>query len=241
METLTHVLLAELDSGTHGLRERELLPRLHAQEQTRYRSFSAAHRRESWLAGRALLLTALEQVTGGAEPGALRTADSGGVSYDTAPVHINLSHSGGLLAAAVASHPVGVDVERRRSRDVATQAARMFCPDEARKLDTVEESGRLALFYELWTLKEAACKAAGLSIWDGLGKACMDLDAGRCRLGAPFPSGPWRLMHASLAGDWHLAVAIRDSTDLRVQCRRRDRLGAWTAEPLTAAILLHGD
>jgi 4'-phosphopantetheinyl transferase len=234
-------VLAELESDTHPQRERELLPRLHADEQARYQGFSVARRRESWLAGRALLLTALEQVTGEAEPVALRTADSGGVSYDAAPVHINLSHSGELLAAAVASHPVGVDIERRRARAVATQAARVFCPDEARKLEAEGESGRLALFYELWTLKEAACKAAGLSIWDGLGNACFDLDSGRCRLTAPFPAGPWHLMHAEFADDWHLAVAVRGSTGLEVQCRRLDGQGTWAAEALTATVLLHGD
>jgi 4'-phosphopantetheinyl transferase len=163
------------------------------------------------------------------------------VDYGAAAVHLNLSHSGDLLAAAVAYHPVGVDIEHRRPRAVATQAARVFCPGEARALDAEEEVGRLALFYKLWTLKEAACKAAGLSIWDGLGKACFEFEAGRCRLAAPFPAGPWDLMHAGLAGDWHLAVAVRGSTGLEVQCRRLDGQGTWVAEPPTTTLMFHGD
>lgn len=227
----TRVLLTELDRGGHAERERTLLPRLHPEEQARYHGFSAAARRESWLAGRALLLAALEQTGGDADPGVLRTATSGGVRYEAAALHLNLSHSGTLLAAAVSRWRVGIDIERIRPRTVAAQADRVFCAGEALAMAELKEQVRLARFFQLWTLKEAASKAAGLSIWDGLGKACFDLDAGRCHLTAPFPAGPWRFAHAGFDGDWRLAVAVQGAA-LKLSCRCSDPRGGWNSKPL---------
>ncbi|HEY1992115.1 MAG TPA: 4'-phosphopantetheinyl transferase superfamily protein [Gammaproteobacteria bacterium] len=235
---MTQVLLTELDAAGHAEREATLLPRLHAEEQARYRGFSAEARRRSWLAGRALLLTALAQALDGVDARALRTAASGGVAYQAAPLHLNLSHSGALLAAAVSRQPVGVDIEHIRPRAVVTQADRVFCADEARALDALQGATRLERFFQLWTLKEAACKAAELSIWDGLGKACFDLDTGSCRLAPPFPPGPWRLMQGGFDGDWRLAVAVRgDSLDL--SCRRAAG-GGWNSQSLDPVRMLQG-
>lgn len=227
----TRVLLTELDPAGHAERERTLLPRLHAEEQARYRGFSAAARRESWLVGRALLLAAAQTVLGDVDPGALRTAASGGIEYAAAPLHLNLSHSGALLAAAVSRRPVGIDIERIRPRAVAAQAGRVFCAGEARALEGLDDSARLAVFFQLWTLKEAASKAAGLSIWDGLGKACFDLGTGRGRLAAPFPAGPWRFVHAGFDQDWRLAVALRGDA-LELACHRDDGRGGWHSQVL---------
>jgi 4'-phosphopantetheinyl transferase len=233
----TRILLSELDSTGHAGREHALLPRLHAEEQARYHSFSADARRVSWLAGRALLLAAVETVLGKADPGALRTAASGGIAYAAAPLHLNLSHSGPLLAAAVSHRPVGIDIERIRPRAVAAQTDRVFCPGEARALAGLEDAARLARFFQLWTLKEAASKAAELSIWDGLGKACFDLGVGRCHLAAPFPAGPWRFAHAGFDGDWRLAVAVR-AASLELSCQRGSTTGGWDSQTLDGIQLL---
>jgi 4'-phosphopantetheinyl transferase len=196
-----------LDTASHAAREQRLLPQLATAEQDRYRAFSATPRRQSWLAGRELLLAALVHVQGGADPALLLTAEHGGVQYGDGHVRLNLSHSGGWLAAAASPVPVGIDIERLRPRAVAGQAARVFCPKEAERL--ARESDPLPLFYRLWTLKEAACKAAGLSIWDALRQVCFDLETGRCSLTSPFPPGPWYFIYGSFAPDWRLALALR--------------------------------
>lgn len=219
----TDIYLAPLDTAAHAVRERELLPQLAAAEQARYRGFSAEMRRQSWLAGRELLLSALVHARGEADPTALLTADHGGVRYGRAELHLNLSHSGGWLAAAVAPVPVGIDIERLRPRAVATQAARVFCPEEAAQL--AQKSDPLPLFYRLWTLKEAACKAAGLSIWDALRQACFDLETGRCSLMPPFPPGPWHFIYGDFAPDWRLGLALRGGHSA-VNCWRREA-AAW--------------
>ncbi|HSN18257.1 MAG TPA: 4'-phosphopantetheinyl transferase superfamily protein [Gammaproteobacteria bacterium] len=236
---MTQVLLTELDTAGHAARERILLPRLHAEEQLRYRGFGTETRRQSWLAGRGLLLAALDRVLDEVDPGRLRTAASGGIAYRGAPVHLNLSHSGGLLAAVVSSRPVGIDIERIRPRAIAAQVDRVFCPGEARAMEHLPEDARLARFFQLWTLKEAACKAAQLSIWDGLGKACFDVDAGRCHFAPPFPPHPWRLMHGAFDGDWRLAVAVRDES-LEFTCHRVTD-GRWDTQALDqVGMLLDG-
>lgn len=225
LAAMIRVLVRELDATGHAERERRLLPRLHAEEQARYRGFGAAARQESWLAGRELLLAALGQELDEVDAAALRTAGSGGIRYDSATIHLNLSHSGALLAAAVAPRPVGIDIERVRPRTVAAQVERVFCPVEAQAFSRLSNEARLQRFFQLWTLKEAACKAAGLSIWDGLGGACFDLDTGRCRLSPPFPAGPWRLLHGGFDTGWRLAVAVRDAS-LELSCRRGGP-GTW--------------
>jgi len=232
---MTQVLLTELDTPGHALREATLLSRLHPEEQARYRSFTAEGRRQSWLAGRALLLAALD----GGDPSALRTAASGGVVYQAAPLHLNLSHSGTFLAAVVSQQPVGIDIERIRPRAVAAQADRVFCPDEVRAMQSLPEDARLERFFQLWTLKEAASKAVGLSIWDGLAKACFDLGTGSCRFAPPFPPGPWRLVQGGFDGGWRLAVALHGAP-LELSFRRSAG-SAWDSFVLADPKLLRSD
>ncbi|MFI4967117.1 MAG: 4'-phosphopantetheinyl transferase family protein [Gammaproteobacteria bacterium] len=207
MDFDTQILLSEFNPGSHVARERSLLPQLAAQEQARYRSFSAEARRLSWLAGRELLCAAVARALGTVDAGALLTEDSGGVRYAGGRVHLNLSHSGDWFAAAVAPVAVGVDIERVRPRAVTAQAERVFCANEAASL--VREADPLTAFYRLWTLKEAACKAAELTVWDALQRVCFDLERGRCSFSPPFPAGPWRFMHSAFQPGWRLALALQ--------------------------------
>ena len=233
------VMSTLLDATAHASREQTLLPRLARGEQARYAGFGALARRQTWLAGRALMLAALEQTLGAADPAALLTEPHGGPRYAAADIQLNLSHSGGLLVAALAPSPVGIDVERPRERAVVQEAARIFCPEEAAALAAMPEHARLMRFYTLWTLKEAACKAAGLTVWDSLRRACFELEAGRCRVGPPFPPGPWGFLHAGLAPDWRLALAWQGEAGVpRISCRRWQD-GGWTSETLLGPVFLH--
>jgi len=226
-----------LDPAGHAGRERTLLPRLAAAEQARYATFAAPQRRVTWLAGRALLLALLERSQGHADPLRLITAESGGVAY--APdIHLNLSHSGERLLAALAPVPVGVDLERVRPRAAAGEAARLFCPTEAVTLAALEEPARLTAFYRLWTLKESACKAAGLSVWDGLRHACFDLATREAQLSPPFPSGNWGFLQAALSLDWPWALAWQGGA-AEVEHRHLSA-GGWEDVPLADAVSLRG-
>jgi 4'-phosphopantetheinyl transferase len=82
------------------------------------------------------------------------------------PLHFNLSHSGALVALAVARQPeVGVDVERlSRHADLDGIAESVFTPSEQAALATVPEPERHRRFFRLWTLKEAYSKAMGMGL-----------------------------------------------------------------------------
>lgn len=77
--------------------------------------------------------------------------------------HFNVTHTEGVVVLAVSEgSPVGVDVERiDRPSNFEGLARRFFAPEEAAVIAAAEESQRAALFYRIWTLKEAYVKAIG--------------------------------------------------------------------------------
>lgn len=82
----------------------------------------------------------------------------------------NVSHSGDWLVCAVtAGTPVGVDVEEcKPTRDVMTLARRFFREEEVAAMAACGDGAQCDLFYDLWTLKEAAVKARGSVLVSGL-------------------------------------------------------------------------
>lgn len=227
-----HIML--MDAATAPM-ESALLPRLHPAEQARYRGFDHAARRASWLAGRALMLSTLERVTGSVDPAALRTAESGGVRYGDGPWHLNLSHSHGLMGVALATVPVGLDIEWPRPRLAVGAAERVYTPEEAAQLTPLTAAERQDAFYAFWTLKEAACKTMGLQLWQGLKHARFDLATGRFFPEAPFPGGPWTCLHARLPDGARLALACRAAPPLELQCLRLAAPDRWNKEMLVQA------
>ncbi len=79
------------------------------------------------------------------------------------PLCFNLSHSGGFaLCAFSRDGEVGVDIERVRAfSDLQSLADFVLHPDEADALASLPETNRLAVFFELWTKKEAFVKGLG--------------------------------------------------------------------------------
>lgn len=232
MGTAAHIMLMEASAVPV---EAELLPRLHPDEQARYRGFNHLARRRSWLAGRALMLAALARITGHADAAALRTAASGGVRYRDGDWRLSLSHSHDLMGVALAEMPVGLDIEWPRPRLAVDAAERVYTPEEARELAALPPEQRLDAFYTFWTLKEAACKALGLQLWQGLRHARYDLAAGRFSPEGPFPGGDWACLHARLQGGMRLALAARCTGPVEISCLRLDSSGSWHAETLVQA------
>lgn len=76
----------------------------------------------------------------------------------------NLSHSGALaLVVAVASVPVGIDLEQRRARFDAAALAPLVCgPAEQADPAALPPVLRQRHFLQLWTHKEAYCKLLGM-------------------------------------------------------------------------------
>ena len=239
MPIKAQILFADFVASSHAQRERELLPQLHPLEQERYRAFTHARRRQIWLAGRELVLAALMRHRLHVVPSSLRTDARGAIRYRTGSVHISLSHCGDLLAVALASAPIGVDVERPRPRVCIQQAGGLLAHAEAEYLQALKPARRQAGFYALWTLKEAVTKAAGMNLWDSLRTAVFDLHTRRCAVHPPLPAANWTCMHARTARGWHLALATRGNENLSAfQCWRRTTGGKWLAEHLLEPMVL---
>lgn len=83
-------------------------------------------------------------------------------------LHLSLSHSHGLVACAVASQPVGVDIEvlTRKPRSSLNELAELACtPLQREQLNAIaDEQQRHLQFMQWWSLKEAWFKRAGTGV-----------------------------------------------------------------------------
>jgi phosphopantetheinyl transferase len=124
--------------------------------------------------------------------------------------HFNVSHSGDVAVYALATDPVGVDVELVRAsravrrRDYVAVARRAFGAPVAKRLAGLDEETQEREFLRLWTRHEAALKLDGGGIAARLDGAAPDAWIAELDLGpavvAAVASGPpapvlrrWRL------------------------------------------------
>jgi 4'-phosphopantetheinyl transferase len=156
------------------------------------------------------------------------------------PLRFNLSHTAGLVACAVAlGRDVGVDVEhlfppRFDAQACLEIAAAHFAPSEVADLSAAAPEGRRALFFELWTLKEAYVKARGLGL--ALPLACVAFDAIAPETRARFEPG------VDDAAEWHftrLRPTPRHALALAVRRARGETLAVRVCE--ARADSLHDD
>lgn len=87
----------------------------------------------------------------------------------------NIAHSGeGVLVAMAGSGAVGVDIEAMERRVKAVELARhFFHPGEVAYIEA-EATARDARFFQIWTAKEAYCKAVGLGLGLSLRRFCVE-------------------------------------------------------------------
>jgi 4'-phosphopantetheinyl transferase len=109
----------------------------------------------------------------GAPPASLRWryGHNGKPELTGTPVHVSLSHSGGLTALALADRRrVGVDVQHiRAGLAAARMAARFYPPAEARfVMAGGGPAGQADRFTRLWARKEACLKVTGGRLMAGL-------------------------------------------------------------------------
>src|SRR5688572_29337842 len=105
----------------------------------------------------------------------------------------SLSHTRDLVACAVGTVSVGIDVEAIEPGVKLMPIAReYFTPLEVEGLERCIGAERGSRFYELWTLKEALFKATGLSL-DALKRSSFEFTHGRVVLlpSAPVPACSW--------------------------------------------------
>lgn len=82
------------------------------------------------------------------------------------PLQFNISHSGDYVLLAVAECAVGVDIQRHTRVDFRRLSKRFFSPREVQELtDCDSEADARALYFRLWTQKEAYGKLKGCGIF----------------------------------------------------------------------------
>ncbi|HKO54622.1 MAG TPA: 4'-phosphopantetheinyl transferase superfamily protein [Thermoanaerobaculia bacterium] len=128
--------------------------------------FAEAKRREHTAAGRALLRHVLGEVE-------VERGEGGKPRLASGELHFNISHSGELVAVAIAMEPVGIDVEEiRPTRELLAIARRFFSAEEARRVEQDADQ-----FFRVWTAKEAIVKAIGSGVFDNLRSFTVPEDA----------------------------------------------------------------
>jgi 4'-phosphopantetheinyl transferase len=127
----------------------------------------------------------------------------------------SVAHSGDVVAVAVATSPVGVDVERLEGRarrpgggDLAALARMVLSDTERAALAAGRPAGRDRAFLVAWTRKEAVTKARGDGLRVPFGDVVVAGAEGAPRLVAwPYPQDPGSVsLHDLDAGPGYVAA-----------------------------------
>lgn len=153
------------DPGAEALDDPQFLSPEEMSRARRFRGEELSRRyRRAHAALRILLAREL-----GCEPAAVPIVTPGGGKprLRQTDVRFNLSHSGSLVAVALArGREVGIDVEvcGRELGDVVDLAGRVGHANETLALAAIDGRGRDDAFLRLWTMREALLKALGTGL-----------------------------------------------------------------------------
>ncbi len=136
-------------------------------EKKRASSFRFEKDASQWIACRTALREILGKAAGlppGEVPLCVGTHGKPLLSPPFGAIHFNLSHCPDLALVAVASFPLGIDVELWGRAGDLLGCEETFChPDEIARLSR-ESVARASSLLEIWTAKEAALKAHGTGL-----------------------------------------------------------------------------
>ncbi|WP_244417578.1 4'-phosphopantetheinyl transferase family protein [Streptomyces hygroscopicus] len=136
------------------------------------------------------------------------------VTADESPLHFSLSHSGAMVAVAVATAPVGADVQVTPRPGTVEACIPFLHPREREELAAMPQEERRSTFGRLWTRKEAYLKGLGTGLSHGA--------AQKHYLGADVtgtPSG-WTVRDIPCGHGHSAAIAIRGGLAVPVTVRR---------------------
>lgn len=210
-----------------GRRLTRLLPLLDHGERERAGRFRFERDRARYIASHAAVRIVLGEWVG-MPPAGLRfhPGQHGKPALDGGP-HFNLTHAEDLALLAVASAPVGVDVERISDFAGLEEVARhCFTATESRVM-AAGEAARTELFFRCWTRKEAYLKAVGGGL--GIPLRTVEVDLGerptlRSIEGDAEAAAEWSLRHLTPLPGYVGALAVRSRS-----CEVRTRTFRWGA------------
>lgn len=184
--------------------------------------FSNRADRAAYVAAHALLRHMLSETLGGdPRAWAFETGSFGkpalAASHLRPRPHFNISHARDLVACAIASVLVGVDVEASNG-EAPRAVAERFAPGERAMLAKAAGAEYRSIFFRLWTLKEAYLKATGEGLSGRLDSPAFQLDPLRATLwpsenDPAEPSNPdaWLFLEFLPCDGHRLALAVRRS------------------------------
>jgi len=187
-----HVWIASV--AAHAAQESVLLRLLDADEQAKARRFYFAADRAQYIIAHGLLRTVLGQYL--ELPPTVLRFDAGQYGKPILrdppqPLQFNMSHSGDLIAIAIAyDRPVGIDVERWVDVEYDDLSETFFSDLERSELRSLTAEQKAAGFFACWTRKEAYIKATGFGVSQGLDYFDVSLT----------PGAPARLVDDRLSG-----------------------------------------
>lgn len=140
-------------------------------ELSEYKNYANAEAAEQFLIGKFLVRNILSLYFPDVEPGLWEfEKNQHGKPFLSNPrfrqkVYFNLSHTKGMVAVALASDELGLDVEKKSYElDVDKISKDVLNDEELSLLSSAQGQEKIDLFYKFWTLKEAYIKATGLGL-----------------------------------------------------------------------------
>lgn len=175
-------------------------------ERSRASAIEHRARRDAFIVGRALLREALSAYAPNTAPSdwSITLGPFGKPRLRGSDLWCSISHTDALTAVALASSPVGIDVEQPGSVSLAV-VTEFYSSREQRALARRPVARQREHATVLWTLKEAYAKACELSLDEAL--RGVDFAPRRFRLRPGRPGG-WRFAHPDLGADVVAAVAL---------------------------------
>ena len=145
--------------------------------------------------------------------------------YGTEGFQFSLSHAGELVGCAIASVPVGFDIEPlHQDLDVDELLRPTLAPQEISQWDRQSGEDRVRRYLSYWTLKEALAKGLGVGMNVPFSSLAFDLkDNGQARvLTMPASLGDalaWKVHRLDLMGTHVGAVAVRPEAGEAIELR----------------------
>jgi 4'-phosphopantetheinyl transferase len=157
-----HVWFARLDPCPAGVADH-----LSAEERSRAEGYKLPRVRDQFIAGRGVLRNLLAAYIGVSPCAVAIGVDPNGkpILKSCTSLHFNISHAAGAGLIAVATVPVGVDLEPVRPVENAGGLVdRFFADEEKATYEVLTAAARPAGFLRGWTCKEAVLKAVGIGM-----------------------------------------------------------------------------
>jgi len=214
---------------------------LDAEELARADRFHFAADRDTFIAAHALTRAMLSGATGRpvdswhyskghfGKPALAADAEATGLCF-------NLSHTRGFVACAIARNEIGIDAEASERFVDFALLDRYFAPEEARAVTSASPERKAAVFFRLWTLKEAFIKATGEGLHRPLASFSFAFDPLRLSFHPECDAmrreddpAMWQFFEVCPAPNRRLALAIRLAGLLSLQLDARAALSQEVA------------